>query len=210
MDRSTSLPTDRSEAQAEQLERWLREARNGSPSALGRALEASRNYLLVVAHRQLGGRLKPKVGASDLVQDTFLAAQQGFGAFRGATEHEFFAWLLGIMAHRVANNVRHYARTQRRNVAFERPLATLEGGSGRIRDPGLTPGTSFLALDEQRRVREAIERLNEPMKSILLERSFQGVSFAEIGARYDCSADAARKTWLRAVRKLQLLLTQIE
>ncbi len=192
------------------IERLVREARDGSKSALGRALEENRKYLLLVANRALDDKLRSKVGASDLVQDTFVEAHRGFEAFRGNTPQEFYAWLVGILRHRVANSVRRYSQVKRRDVGREQPLALLEGALERLKDDALTPGTSFLARDEQRRVRAVLERLEEPWRSVLMERTWQGAAFAEIGARRNCSADAARKTWARAVRKLQELLTDIE
>ena len=58
-------------------------ARKGSKSALGRLLEPCRNYLLLIANRELGDSIHAKIGASDLVQETFLQAQQILERFRG-------------------------------------------------------------------------------------------------------------------------------
>ena len=67
---------------------WLEAARAGSKEALGEALEACRNYLLMVANRQLDPQLRVKGGASDLVQETFLEAQRDFGRFQGTSDAE--------------------------------------------------------------------------------------------------------------------------
>ena len=209
MDGSSPSAQDRTQSrgcQDSELERLLREARRGSQTALGLALEAGRKYLLAAANRRLGDRFKAKVGASDLVQDTFLEAHRGFGAFRGRTEQEFHGWLLSILTHRLLNQVRYYEQVQRRQIAKERSLTTFEGASEQLRDPCRTPATELLSRDEQLRVRAAIEKLDEPLKSILFERNWQRLSFVEIAARHDCSPDAARKTWSRAIRKLQILL----
>src|SRR4051812_44971647 len=50
----------------------LPEARAGSRDALGCAFDQCRHYLLQVARRSLGSGLRPKGGASDLVQETYL------------------------------------------------------------------------------------------------------------------------------------------
>ena len=190
--------------------RWLREARDGSPSALGRALEEGRNYLLLAANRVLDDKLKAKLGASDLVQDTYVEAQRGFGQFRGTTEGEFYRWLLGIMANRLANSVRRYRQTQRRDVDRELPLGAVEAALSKIHDEAATPGTRFLLTDEQRRVRQALEQVEEPWRSVLVERTWQGMTFAEIGARRNCTAEAARKLWGRAVGKMREALARID
>jgi RNA polymerase sigma-70 factor (ECF subfamily) len=163
-----------------------------------------------VANRALDDRLRAKVGASDLVQDTFADAQRGFGQFRGHTEAEFYSWLLSILTHRLANTVRHYRNTQQRDVRRELPGASVEEALSRIEDEAATPGTTCLALEEQRHVRLALERMDEPMRSILIERTWRGESFAAIGARRGTTADGARRGWIRAVRKMRTLLAEIE
>src|SRR5262245_3400119 len=61
------------------------------------ALESYRDYLTLVARRSIGPELAAKFGASDLVQETFLAAQQHVVSFRGRTEPEWRAWLKAIL-----------------------------------------------------------------------------------------------------------------
>jgi RNA polymerase sigma-70 factor (ECF subfamily) len=211
MDASLSpLPKDDPSSASGQVDQWLIRARGGSQSALGLALEAGRKYLLLVANRALDDKLRAKVGASDLVQDTYLEAQRGFGQFRGETEAEFYRWLLGILAHRLANNVRHYRQTKQRDVDRELPAASVDEALSKIEDAAHTPGAAFFARDEQQRVRLALERMDESMRSILIERTWRGDTFAEIAARRNCSADAARKQWIRAVRQMRSLLAQID
>src|SRR4051794_31998201 len=67
------------------LARFLDEARRGDAEAMGRALEPFRDYLLLVANEELDQALRSKVGASDLVQDTFLGAHRDLSSFRGRT-----------------------------------------------------------------------------------------------------------------------------
>jgi len=193
-----------------ELGRWLHEARNGSVSALGNALEASRKYLLLVANRELDCQLRSKAGGSDLVQDTFLEAQKSFRAFRGDTEAEFLGWLKGILAHRVSNTVRHYRRTQFRDLNREVGEESFEAVANRFEDNAATPATCLLAHDEQRRVQIALEQLGEPWRSVLIERTWDGDSFADIGARRNCSPAAARMLWVRAVGKMQRYLSLLE
>ncbi len=192
------------------VEDWLRDARDGSTSALGKALDAARKYLLVVANRSLDDKLKVKVGASDLVQETYVCAYRGFQEFRGQNEQEFYGWLMAIMANRLCDRIRHFRRTKSRNIDCELPLASVEAALSVLSDEAATPGARVIANDEQRRVRLALEQLKEPHRSVLIERTWHGAGFAEIGARLGCSADAARKTWTRAVCVLEQLLAEIE
>jgi RNA polymerase sigma-70 factor (ECF subfamily) len=193
-----------------QVDHWLCQAREGSQSALGWALEAARTYLLLFANRALDDKLKAKVGASDLVQDTFADAQRDFGQFRGHTQAEFYAWLIGILSHRLANNVRHYRLTQGRNVDRELPQQAIEAAIARLREETATPGAAAVAREDQLRVQQALGRLSEPLRSVLVERTWQGASFTEIGASRNLSAEAARKLWARAVREMHKRLLDLE
>ena len=72
----------------------LAAAKLGNEASLGRLLEMYTAYLKLLARVQIGRRLQGKLDASDLVQDTFVAAHRSFGLFRGQSEAEFTAWLV--------------------------------------------------------------------------------------------------------------------
>src|SRR4051812_10376744 len=92
----------------------LEKARRGDAEAMGRALESFRDYLLLVANEELDPALRVKVGASDLVQETFLGAHRDLASYRGRTEAEWRMWLRGILAHLLANHRRQYRATGKR------------------------------------------------------------------------------------------------
>lgn len=190
-----------------EIAQWLRQAREGSNSALGRALEASRHYLLTAAGRALPVGLRSKAGASDLVQDTFADAQAGFGRFRGTTQEEFFGWLNAILKRRIANHARRYQGTQRREVGRELPLEAAAALG--LEDSRATPATATLQDEERRRLRAALELLPDATRALLVERMWERKSFADIGAARNCSEEAARKQWTRALRDLQKILPTV-
>src|SRR5262249_9164524 len=148
-------------------------ARAGSGEALGRALEACRGYLLLIAQQELGSDLQAKAGASDLVQQTFLEAQRDFGAFRGNTAAQLRAWLRRLLLPTLASSPRDYRATAKRAVGRE--LALPEGGSS---DPGAggpaaagpSPSAEAMAGEQAEAVRRALERLPEDYRRALLLR----------------------------------------
>src|SRR4051794_15901537 len=93
------------------VERYLRAARQGSATALGRLLEECRPYLLLVANQELTPDLQAKLGGSDLVQETFLEAQRDFADFEGENAVVLLGWLRRMLLNNVANVERHYTRT---------------------------------------------------------------------------------------------------
>src|SRR5690242_4317549 len=89
-------------------------ARRGSPEAVAWLLEHCRPYLLLVANEELDADLRPKLGASDVVQQSVIEAQRDFARFEGATREDLLAWLRRILRHNLADARRYYREAARR------------------------------------------------------------------------------------------------
>jgi RNA polymerase sigma-70 factor (ECF subfamily) len=174
--------------------------------ALVRTMEACRQYLLMVADRELGDDLKAKVGASDVVQETFLKAQRGFARFRGRTEGELRLWLLRILRNNVSSLARRYRKAGKRQVARE---VSLDGGHGAVAGrSGLaaespSPSTDAIRREQVQSLLLALERLPEVERRVVEWRHQEHCNFEEIGRRLGGSARSARVTWARAIKRLQ-------
>src|SRR5690606_33852266 len=186
----------------------LEQARAGAPEPLGELLEGARKYLLTVAEQKLDGELRGKIGASDLVQDTFVEAQRDFVRFRGTTERELLAWLSATLLHRFLNAVRHYRFAQKRALARETSDDAAQEILGGIACGMPTPRTNLMAQEEQRLLKAAFDRLPNTVRDILILRIWDRATFAEIGALCSCSSEAARKRFLRAIEELRSVLEQ--
>jgi RNA polymerase sigma-70 factor (ECF subfamily) len=165
-----------------------------SPEALGALLESYRRYLLLVANGQLPEALRAKVAASDVVQETFLEAQQGFAAFRGDGPSELAQWLRRILLRNLANECRRFQATDCRRLDREVPIDGLN-----LAAPGPSPSGAAAEAEEQTVLERAIQRLPADYGRVLRWRHRDGLGFDAIGARLGRSADAARKLWARAV-----------
>ena len=182
-------------------------AHEGSSEALGSLFTACRDYLLVVANRELHADIRVKVAASDLVQETLLAAQREFGRFEGRDKAELVEWLRRILLRRLSIANRRYRKTLKREVAREVPLDGLSSviGPGIGLAAGRTNSPSQIAA--AREDREAIDRalamLPLDYRQALVLRFREHRSFAEIGQELGRSEEAARKLWLRALGRLK-------
>src|SRR5579885_672319 len=94
----------------------------------GQELERFRAYLRLLARLHLDPRLRGKLDASDVVQQTMLQAFQARAGFRGSTEAELAAWLRQILARNLAHAARDLGR-DKRDVARERSLEQALGQS---------------------------------------------------------------------------------
>src|SRR4051812_32829100 len=94
-------------------------ARAGGAEMVGDLLEAGPDYREGSAGRAPGAGRVPKVGASDLVQETLLGASRDFARFEGRSRDELLAWLRAILQNRLAVIRRHYRGTHKRRVPRE-------------------------------------------------------------------------------------------
>src|SRR5262245_14991902 len=163
--------------------RWLPAARAGSSEALGRVLEACRGYLLQVAREALDPELRAKGGPSDLVQETFLAAQRDFPRFRGDSETELLAWLRRLLRYRLSKHTRRYRTTKKRQVVREIPLdaggSSGPGGGGPYATT-LSPSGEAMGREQEQALQRALDKLPEDYRRVITLRHKEQRSFEEI------------------------------
>ncbi len=188
-------------------EKLLYLARAGSVSALGELLERYHGYLSLLARLQIGRRLQGKVDAGDLVQETFLGVHQHFAQFRGTTESEFVSWLRRILASKLADLLRRYCGA-RRDVRLERELAEELDQSSRVLFEGLIAAESTPSQQASRReqsvlLAEALGRLPEDYREVLILHHLEELSFPEVARRMDRTLDSVKNLWIRALARLR-------
>lgn len=200
--------SDNTPSPSENVEHWIDAARHGSADALGQVLAYCRPYLLAVANDQLETDLQAKVGASDLVHETFLEALRDFPKFRGSSEQEVLGWLRQILLHNVANVSRQYRATDKRQIQREVVLgeAPAEELLQASADDGSSPSARALRRERDEALALAMEQLSEEHRQVIQLRSYERCSFKEVGRRMRRSEEAARKLWARAIERLQLIL----
>lgn len=183
----------------------LAAAQRGLPAELGEILNSFRNYLLLIANRELGESIQAKIGASDIVQETFLQAEKIVNRFEGSSRQEFAAWLAQILEFKLSQTRRHFAGSQKREVARERSLEPLEEQLFRdLRLPEAeSPSACCAQCEEGAAIDAAIRRLPTDYRVEIELRSLQGKTFAEVGQALNRTTDAARMLWGRAVLRLR-------
>jgi RNA polymerase sigma-70 factor (ECF subfamily) len=187
----------------QEIETWIRQAKEGCPEARGRLLEACNEFLRGAAGHMVSAELRAKCAPSDLVQETALDAHRDFGQFQGERLEELFAWLRKILLDNAITARRRYEQAAKRQVSREISLEASQAIAGALRDDAPSPRSVLGRLEKQRQVESALDRLPPDHKQAILLRSRDHLSFAEIGARLGRSEDAARKLWFRAIERLR-------
>jgi RNA polymerase sigma-70 factor (ECF subfamily) len=191
---------------AEQFAELIREARADDGHALGRLFNAYRPLLLFLARAELGSELKEKLGPSDLVQETFVDAQQDFSAFTSHTQEEFIAWLSTLLKNNLKDAMRRFKRSKKREVRRELPIDAFESrellNKLAVRDDS-SPSRQALTKEEKQRLHAAIGRLSRGYREVILWRFQHMLSWKEIAARLERSEDAAMMLLNRAIKRLK-------
>jgi len=193
-------------SQIDQEPTWLEclaIARTGDPESLGQLFEQVRNYLLLVAQRELDDAVRVKVGASDLVQQTMLEAGRDVGSFRGETQAEFNAWLIRILRHNLTDTAREYRGTKRRNIEQEKRLA---GNGENLACSQRTASSIYRRVEADEQLEQAVALLPEQYRAVISLRHVNGLSWSEVGQQLALTSEAARKVWARALAKLREIL----
>jgi RNA polymerase sigma-70 factor (ECF subfamily) len=186
----------------------LVEARRGDSAALGQLLELYRDYLALLARLQIGRRLQGKVDPADLVQETFLAAHNGFSRFQGSTEGELIGWLRQILASRLADLVRRYCGAQSRDVHLERALGGELEQSSLVLDRGLIAKGSSPSQQAARReqavlLANALARLPDDYREVIILHHFEDLRFPEVARRMGRTVVSVKNLWIRALARLR-------
>jgi RNA polymerase sigma-70 factor (ECF subfamily) len=180
-----------------ELEEWIAAARGGDRAAMARAMMSFRDYLLLVANEELDQKLKAKEGASDLVQDTFLHAQQRISRYRGCSTSEWRNWLRSILIRQLANKRRHFGATAKRKV--HREIRIEEWARLGVRASEESPSSDVARRERESALCEALSRLPEHYREVVVWHQRDRMTFEEIGQLRGVSAEAARKLWTRAL-----------
>jgi RNA polymerase sigma-70 factor (ECF subfamily) len=127
--------------------------------------------------------------SEELVQETLIAAFDGFAAYRG--EGTVRAWLFGI-ARRICG--RHTEMRNRREARLRL-----------VHDTGRGPDAAQLAVDRERaeRARAALAKLKPSEREAVVLRFEAGLSFREVAVACGIDEAAARKRVSRALSRMR-------
>jgi len=179
------------------------------------ALNRHRSWLGLLARMQIDHDLRAKFDPSDVVQQTMLEAVRGWPQFRGETPQELAAWLRQILSRVLLREIRDLKVTGKRNIGREVSLdAALADSSRRLCDVLAGPGTSPGAIAEEHEraliLAEALARLPDDYREVILLRNLQGFSHEQIAERLGRSVGATRMLWIRALTRLRELAARLD
>lgn len=138
--------------------------------------------------------LRDPAEAEDVAQEAFVKAYRALGSFRG--DSAFYTWLYRIAVNTARNSI---ASRQRRPLDYEADLSESEQSvvESRMRH-GDTPEAAALSEEIRATVNRAVEELPEDLRTAIILREVEGLSYEEIAAAMDCPVGTVRSRIFRA------------
>lgn len=143
---------------------------------------------------RLGRNLRRRLESRDILQATLLKAFQGLERFEGSGSRSLMAWLGTIAVDEIRDQADFHGR-QKRDMARD---ATLQTGMDPLARRLHGEVTRLQLEDEVERLIEALDELDEQHREVILLRSFEELSFAEIAERLGKSTGACKMLFARA------------
>ena len=168
------------------------DVRDGDLEKLGILFERHHHRLFNFLFRLTGNRHL----SEDLVQEVFVRILKYRHTYCG--ENQFTTWLF-----QVARNARidHVRQSPREDADVE--------SMPDIASPSPTPAENVEQQEQMRILLQALSKLPEERREILLLRGFQGLKFEEIAQVLDCPVNTVKWRAFQAIRELKVSVDRL-
>jgi RNA polymerase sigma-70 factor (ECF subfamily) len=168
----------------------IRRVQQGDRSAFDLLVAKYQHKILNLVMRYV----KDPSEALDVAQEAFLKAYRAAPSFRG--ESAFYTWLYRIAINTAKN---YLVAARRRPAAVDIDFADVEQFEALTKQSDIdTPERLALTEEIGSAVEAAIQELPEELRTAILLREIEGMSYEEIAATMDCPVGTVRSRIFRA------------
>ncbi len=166
--------------------------------------------LLVIKYQhkivQLVNRfVKDPSEAQDVAQEAFIKAYRALGNFRG--DSAFYTWLYRIAINTAKN---YLVSRSRRYSDYEVDVQDAEQVENAPQLKGMdTPDNVLMNEQIVEAIKSAIEKLPDEMRTAIMLREFEGMSYEEIAQAMDCPVGTVRSRIFRAREAIDKKITPL-
>lgn len=193
----------------------LARATDGDAAAVNALLERHRAALRRMVDLRLDRGVQRRVDASDIVQDVLVEASRRLPEYLQGRSLPFHLWLRHIARDRLIDAYRRHRGAARRSTDREQYLGAVVSADesaldllAQLGDGQLTPAAAATQRELLERFQTAVEALDEPDREVILMRHFELLSNQETAEALGLTAPAAGMRYLRAMRRLRVLLDE--
>jgi RNA polymerase sigma-70 factor (ECF subfamily) len=190
--------------------------RAGDRQALAGLFSRHHDRLWRMVSFRLDPRLRGRVDPEDVLQEAYLAAEQRLEHCRGETTEAQFIWLRLIVLQTMVDVYRRHVDAQMRDAGRE--VAIGGGGGSQTTATSMTlqlagsltsPSQAAVRAETYRILEQAIDGMDPIDREVLALRHFEELSNAEVAEALGIQVKAASIRYVRAVRRLKEILTQV-
>jgi RNA polymerase sigma-70 factor (ECF subfamily) len=188
---------------------WMGELESGRPAVFARLFEHFRPRLRRMVELRLDPRVAGRVDASDVLQEAYLDAERRLSEYVADPKVEIYVWLRSQTWDRLVMLHRRHLGAECRAVGREKPPATMQSSTVLTRQlvaDQTSPSQGAVRAEVCARVTEAVARLAEEDREVLLLRHFEGLSNLETAQALGLTPSGASMRYGRALARLKDVL----
>ena len=199
------------EPDSQETEDLLEQAAAGDARAGDRLLQRHRPRLREFVEVHLEPALRARLDASDVVQEAQLEAARRLPDFLRRRPMPFRLWLRKTAYERLLMLRRQHRGAARRSVGREAQLPDRSSLvlAQNLLAPNSSPSRRAEREEQARRVQEALARLAEADREVLLMRHYEDLPYEDIACILGIEPAAARKRHGRALVRLHKTLSEL-
>lgn len=187
----------------------LRDAGPDREARLASLFEACRPRLARMLDARMDPLLRARLGASDVLQETWIEVRERIDDWVRAPDMPFYLWVRYLAAQRLLKLRRFHVDAQKRDARRQvadgpaGPEATTAALVDRLVATGASP-SGVAALGELRtRLLDVLDAMDATDREVLALRHFEEMSNVEVARTLGIEPDAASKRYLRALARLK-------
>jgi len=187
----------------------IEQSLRGDQLAFADLFQRYRQRLLQMLRLRLDQRLRGRVDPSDVLQEAFLDLAQELPGYVQKRLFPFFLWMRMVALQRLMRVHRQHLGTEKRDAARDtsRPMGLPPASGASLADQlaGNFTSAGKIAVNNEIRsiLRQAVDELEEIDREIIALRNYEELSNREVAELLQLTPDAARKRYVRALKRLQ-------
>ncbi len=187
--------------------------RAGDRRALADLFQRHRDRLRRMVELRMDARLQGRIDASDVLQDGFLDLAKRVDNYLGDPGLPVFLWLRLVVSDRLAMIHRRHLGTKMRDAGYEvslyrdpLPPASSAALASMLLGRLTSPSDAAIRAEQILQVQEAVNSLEPLDREVVALRHFEQLTRAETAVVLGISEEAGAKRYIRAMKKLKLIL----
>lgn len=193
-----------------EIQDLLREAASGNLAAREALLQRHRSCLLRMVALRMDARLACRIDPSDVVQEALLEAHRRLDEYLEERPVAFYPWLRGIAWDLLVGLYRRHVLSRKRSITREEVCPLPDSSTAELADRlmarGSSPSAGVMREELRQGVREALARLPDADREVLVLRHLEQLSIGEMADVLGIREGAVSVRVLRALRRLRALL----